>query len=93
MIAAAPRGTSGGYCRFLISPGLLNFCRFYKDLETGAPRRCWNQEGRFECPNNSTARHPELLDTLTVHANKRLLRGRPLIESEPELEEQEEAAS
>ncbi len=67
MIRAAPQRSGGGYCIFLISPGLLNRCRLYARNAAGAPEKCWDREGVRECPNNSTRRHPELYAGLEVH--------------------------
>jgi len=53
-------------CAYLISPGLLNYCRLYHRKENRAPEKCWDgsarpnlpESARQICPNNTAARAP-----------------------------------
>jgi hypothetical protein len=53
-------------CAYLISPGLLNYCRLYHRKENRAPEKCWDGSSRTDlpasallvCPNNTAARAP-----------------------------------
>ncbi len=54
------------HCDYLISPGLLNYCRLYHRKENRAPEKCWDGSARSDlsasvlqiCPNNTAARAP-----------------------------------
>lgn len=54
------------HCDYLISPGLLKYCRLYHPKENRAPEKCWDGSARSDlpasalliCPNNTATRTP-----------------------------------